>query len=236
MTEKVENQIILKNKKEKLMFNEKEHEYLLGTTKLNSVTTFLGKVFPFDVKKAARKVAEKHWISEEEVLQNWKEITLRGSFIHHLIEEHCQGKEISDDEKEFIQGALLFFSENPQYKIVGIETRLFSKEYLLGGTADLILQDIETGKLILADWKTSIKPINEKDIFGYALNPISHIPNNKYYKYSMQMAIYQVILKKTYNIDIFETILIHIINQDYKIISGKNLEWEAKELLKINLG
>lgn len=221
------------NKQHKLRFNEQKHEYHLGKTELQSVTTHLQTYFPFDKEKISKAVAKKTGQTPKKILQQWNKQTKHGTHIHNLIEQHLTKQNLTSKQKEEIKQAIQFFKENKQYEIITVETRIFSKKHKLAGTVDLILKNKENQKLYLADWKTSKKPIQKNKAYKKAKKPFNYLPNNKFHKFSMQLSLYQVMLKHQYNIQIYDTILLHIPQtQPYNIIQPLTLTYEANQILQ----
>ena len=235
MTHPLHKKILEHNKKNKLSFDKENHVYKLDQTTLPSVTNLISKYFPFKRDKIARDIAEKNWCSEEEVTQIWDAQREYGNIIHELAEDYCSAKNLSSKEKAQILHVISFFADNPNYEIISPELRIFSRQYSVAGTIDLLLLDKNTQRLYILDWKTSKKPIKKNDIFSYARPPFQSLANNKFIKYSLQLSSYQLILKEEYAIEIFDSLIVHLKEDlSYIIIEPLNLLYEAEELLSLS--
>ncbi len=224
------NKIIDHNSKNNLKFIEESHSYFLGEKELLSVTQKISKFFPFNAKKISRDVAERNWVTEDEILYGWEVLRHNGSYIHILAEKYCKEQELSSKEKEVIKAVIFFFDDNPEYKIIASEIKIFSSKYSIAGTIDLILEI--DGKLWIVDWKTSNKTIDKKQIFSYAKEPFSALPNNKYNIYSLQLSVYSRILKEEYGIEIWDSCFVHLKpDGTYQVHDRIVLDYEAEELL-----
>lgn len=229
----IQEKIVRHNEKFKLKFIEESHEYFIeDNKKLLSVTTKISQFFPFNQKKISREVAMKNWTCEDEVLEEWKILRDNGSYIHQLAEKYCKDDKLTEDEKQKIQHVINFFKENLDYEIVASEIQMFSKKYNVAGTVDLIVKDKKNKRLYIVDWKTSRKEIDKNQIFSMAKRPFEHLPNNKFYLYSMQLACYVTILKEEYGIEVWDSYIVHLrYDGTYSIIEPVNLLYEAEELL-----
>lgn len=236
------------NQKYEFSFDELNHKYYIEKNiELISATTFLSKFFYFDEKKIARKIAEKYFTTEDEILETWRKKAEFGDEIHFLIEKYINSKNNKDNKnnnynvnnleinfkyiKKFVDELFV------NYNIIASEIPIFSKKYKIAGTVDLLIQDKKTNRLYTLDWKTTNKKISKKDIFNFCKNPITQIPNNKFYKYSMQLGLYNKILFDNYGVEIFDSIVVHI-NYDFEtceIIEPVNLDYEISELLDLKI-
>ena len=74
------------------------------------------------------------------------------------------------------------------------EKIIFSERLKLCGTADIILRHKKTNRLYLLDFKTSSE-ISKKNKFGkFAYHPVTHLPDNNYTQYSLQLNAYRKLL------------------------------------------
>jgi len=176
--------ILEKNKKFELKFDEENHKYFIeNNLELLSVTSKISKFFPFDFKKVSRVVAEKNWVTENEVQDEWNSLRDYGSYIHELAEKYCNNEELDKNELDDIVHVIDFFEDHKNYEIIASEIQIFSKDFGVAGTIDLILKDKETNRLFIVDWKTSRKNIDRKQVWNYAKKPFEELPNNKFYSY-----------------------------------------------------
>jgi len=242
------------NFENKLEFIDDTHEYFIEDkkSKLTSVTTLLSEYFPFDADKIAEFLAGRRFVSKEEILDEWRERQEYGSFIHNTVEDYIKNKKPSNDSYEHIRHGIEFLNSiQESHEIIGSEIVVFNSEFNIAGTIDLIIKEKETGKILTIDWKTGQKDIEKNDVWDYCKSPLNEIPNNKFYKYSMQLCMYNMILKETYGIDIWDSYILHLrddgenydkhecINLDYEVelilreIKNKENKQEKKKILNV---
>ena len=228
--------ILERNEKFDLKFEEETHKYfILNNIELISTTTKLNKYFPFNREKISREVAERNWVCEDEVLDEWEILAKNGSYLHLLAERYANGKKLSEENLKHINHIIKFFKENPNYEVLGTEIKIFSKKYSIAGTIDLLLKEKQTNRIYTLDWKTSRREILKDDIWEMAKKPFEKIPNNKFYKYSLQIWIYNEILKEEYKIDVWDSLIVHLKSdlKTYRIIEPCQMSYEAKEFLNL---
>lgn len=228
-------QIILShNKQNKLRFLKEVHKYLIDENlELQSVTQKKSKYFPFNVKKVARQVALRNWTVEEEIIQFWNSLRDYGTKIHDLAQKVSENQNLSLEEKEKIKSVIKFFKDHPQFEVILAEIPIFSRKYKMAGTIDLIVKDTNTNNLFTIDWKTSQKQIKKNDIWHMAKAPFEELPNNKFYNYSLQLSTYNLILKEEYNIQIYDSLIVRLLEDNYEIIEPINMDCEAEELVNL---
>ncbi len=234
----IAKKIIDHNKIHNLEFDKINHKYYVNKEECISVTTKIQKYFPFKKEKISKIVAEKTMSTQYEIEDEWNLLAKIGSLTHELIDDYIKGK-CTDKTNNFIQGALLFLRDNPDFEVIASEIQIFSHKYKTAGTIDLIVKDIKTKKIYTIDWKTSQKPISKTEYWEMGKTPFDTIPNNKFYKYSLQLWIYNLILKDEYGIDVWDSYIIHINNNikaSYDKICPCSMIFEAEELLNINNG
>lgn len=186
-----------------IIFIPEGHRYFLDGIPLTSVTTFVSKFFPkFDTEFVSEKYAQKYGLDQEKVKQDWKQegeqATLLGDNCHEyadaLINNKKLIKPLNKKEKNY------FNSINNYLKylfITGFEP--FKTEYIIAsrslriaGAVDLIF--IKGNTIYIKDWKTN-KAINTYNTFQSALDPISHLDDCLFNKYSLQLNLYRCILE-----------------------------------------
>lgn len=196
---------------EGLYFNEQYHTYTVDGKRYPSATSMLnGFVIPFDRGKA-QWVAKSRKITKKEVLREWDEnrdaAAYMGTRVHNFAEDYALANITKADNlkpscnKEL--GVIQFFMDiRDRYEIISVELRMYSKEYNFAGTADLILYDKEEDKYILADWKTN-KDIHKNHANQKLLHPFDDILDTPLNKYTIQLSLYEMLLKGV-NIEIEE--------------------------------
>lgn len=172
------------------------HTYLdRDNNKYKSVTTLIGEFAPkFDFEEKSKKYAAKHGLDVEEVRANWKQknrnSTDFGTKIHSEI-EHLLTEGVYNGEslhKEAIETLVDRVIKDFKPADFHHEHAVYLEKYRVAGTADLIAEKENSFSII--DFKTNkeIKTYNDYDKFF--LDPISHLPNGEYFKYSLQLSFY----------------------------------------------
>jgi ATP-dependent exoDNAse (exonuclease V) beta subunit len=82
-----------------------------------------------------------------------------------------------------------------KYSVVAAEKLVFSPALKLAGTFDLLLEDKETGEMIIADWKTN-EEIKTNNYFSKGLSVLNFMDDCNFNHYSLQLNLYQYILEK----------------------------------------
>lgn len=259
--------IVLKNKILKALkdnfstkdfiFEEVEHKYTLEGKVLTSATTFIKKFYKeYDTVNEAIKYALKHGLIYEEVLKEWEAkglyARILGTNVHKWIEDFWNGLNpaIPDHPDEAIRvNAYLEFHYKHFKRFIQIaqEVRVFSRKYGISGTIDaLFLVEIEDGIWVLQiwDWKTNKdgKFTTDSDFnFGkYLLHPFKNLKENEHNKYSLQMALYKILLNDV-GIEVDNCYLCHIppsgnikvhMAKDLSVILKKYLNNELTDITK----
>jgi ATP-dependent exoDNAse (exonuclease V) beta subunit len=178
-----------------IIFDPEHHTYTDGDNNLyTSVTTYIKKFTPqFDFDEKSKQYAAKYGMDVQVVRESWKNKSVMstdfGTIIHEQIEKRLQG-ENNIINKEF-EPAILQIVDIINEKFKGkllIEKILSDPNYFIAGTADLIVDNADSFHLI--DFKTN-KQINFSNNFGeFMHDPISHLPNSEFFKYSLQLSFY----------------------------------------------
>ena len=186
---------------EELRFKEETHSYNVGEQKLKSVSYFI-KDFceEFDTNKIAAMVAKKRGITIEEVIQEWEDIKNSSCDLGtntHLFGEHFVLTGEGEPSNGYEEAVLKFWLELPEHLIpVTLELQMYCKSMGIAGTADIILYNKNTGKFIIADYKTN------KDLFknfkGKKLKaPFDFLLDSPFGKYNIQLSMYQLLFELT---------------------------------------
>ena len=221
------------NQKFNLKFDEENHRYtILDDLELDSVTTRLKDFFPFDAEKVAREVAVRRGIHHKIILEDWEKIRDNGTHTHFLAEKLCNGNQLNAKELAKVKHVMQFLEDYNHFEILGCEVIIFSKKHKLAGTVDLILLNKKNNKLYILDWKTSNKEIEKDEYWGMAKDKLKELPHNKFYQYSLQVAVYMFILKQEYGIEVYDSLLVHLKDdQTYRVIEPTDLLMYAQEIL-----
>jgi len=166
---------------------------------------------PFDEETKAGEYARKHRVKKLDVLRQWSEkrdaAASRGTLVHAEAERIANGLRVDvvvqstfwdGQEENYINAVYKFYRENIEVGLSGpvSELRVCWPEYLIAGTVDLVCA--YNGGLFVFDWKTSEKI----DWFGYGDNmyaPFNRFPDSNFWRYALQLSLYQLILKRVCN-------------------------------------
>ena len=174
----------------------KTHVYTNTDTgeKYTSVTTLIGNYKkPFDKDKWSKLVAQREGVSQDEILNKWSSITTtaqnRGTNVHLIMENYIKDKKIEKGYEELIDsfikktnGVIL-----PNSKILS-EELLFTHEYKLAGTADLVVEN--NNIFYIMDFKTNKKFNFINKYNDYFYEPIDYLPQCEFTTYTIQLSIY----------------------------------------------
>lgn len=217
-----------------LDFNEEKHEYSINGKILTSVTQFLDNYFkPFDEDKWSKKVAIKCKTTQKEILKQWERKRNRaceyGTYVHEQIENYLNNKSYNKSLKEIEQAKniLRIFCGD-----ITSELRVFSEELGIAGTIDCVIE--KDNNIYILDWKTGFNKIKKENKYGVkALDPISHLADCNYVRYSLQLGLYKYILEKEYNKKVLGMGIVKLDKNrfSYDYITPLDLEDEIVSLL-----
>lgn len=186
-----------------LEFDPVKHVYTHEGTPLMSVTTLISTWFKkfnpaltiAGMKKSPNWPQSKYYgMTDDDIKALWNrdgEIASRlGTELHACIEAYyLSGKE--HDSVEFQQ--FLAFAKEANLTRTMTEHRVFSTKYQLAGTVDCISLN-EDGTCDVYDWKRC-KDMNTS--YGHSIHPqLSHIPSSNFWKYSIQLNLYRVLIEE----------------------------------------
>lgn len=227
MSKKKNEDELIKEVKEKLsvfnddkfIFEEEEHIYTYEGKRFISVTTFIENFIDvFDEEYWSKKKADERGVDQEVVLNEWAVTRDRacdlGTMVHEYIEDFYNGVELKDYNDEEVDERVNKFHEiyekrlKPLKPIIS-ELRLFDTEWCIAGTLDQLY--LYKGMLIIGDWKTNKKIKTDKDwSFNMLKYPFQRYKDNEINKYSIQISLYALILKRVTGLDISYGFICHI--------------------------
>ena len=154
-----------------------------------------------DRKLTQEKITE----VKKEILLEWennrKDAAEKGTILHEKIENFYNDIEDTIDAPEFTYFKQ-FISKYPNLKPYKSEWRIFDDSLSIAGSIDMVYEK-DNGELFLFDWKRSTKIVNgaghliESD-FDYGFDELSHIADNSYNRYSLQLNLYKYIIETNY--------------------------------------
>ena len=186
-----------------IVFDEKSHTYTNSQTKENyiSVTTLLGEYkIPFDKDKHSLRVAEREGVSQELVLETWakenKRATDRGTKIHKLMENYIEyGEKVEDYNWMYKSYDKVIPHAVKEYKKIYCENLLYTHEFKIAGTADLIYDHGDY--FTIGDFKTNKRFNFNSNYNEHFKVPIDHLQYCEFNNYALQMSIYAYMFEKT---------------------------------------
>lgn len=235
-----------------IRFNEQWHTYRdnLGSRYVSG-TTFVGKFFPkFDMVAVSERCAVGNnpkyaGRDPEEIRAEWSAEGKRGSSegnnAHEYAEGIMAGWKYSELPLPISDRCVQLFSQVDRitdwlltrYDFIEAEKIVFSPELNIAGMVDLVMQDPETGEILVLDWKQN-KEINTRNFHQNALLPIDHLEDSHISKYSLQLSLYQhIMMRENYFPDAtgYRRALIHITPDNVKPIRLDYYYYEIKLML-----
>lgn len=121
-----------------------------------------------------------------------------------------------------------------KYILIGVEFIVFSPELLVAGMIDLLMYDPTTDSILVFDYKQN-KEITTENNFQSGLDPIDHLSDTDINHYTLQLSLYEFILKTEgyFPEDMkYKKQLIHLSEVGHKVITLMDYEYEVKEILR----
>lgn len=198
-----------------LQFTEEDHRYVIKDKRsgkeekdLISVTNLIHSYFPpFDPDgKVCASCAKRDNVTVEEMRARWDknrdDAATLGTRCHEYMEDLIRQRKPrnepqNDKEKAIFEHMAHFYKDTikPNFEQVTPEKIVCDIDLGLAGTIDFLAKDPKADQYIMMDWKTN-KAINMESRFGkYAFPPIEHIPDCEFGTYSLQLNLYEFILK-----------------------------------------
>ena len=210
--------------------------------KYTSVTTFIGAYKKkFDSDKWSKVVAKREGVSQKEILDKWSNITVtaqnRGTNVHLVMENYIKDKKIEKGFEElidsFVKKTYGVFKDD---SLILSEELLYSHNYKLAGTADLIVENDNI--FYVMDFKTNKKFnfINKYNEYFY--EPIDYLPQCEFTTYTIQLSIYAYMYELEFPKRKCRQIYVLYWDkekQTFEKIQIMYLKHEAKELIEMHL-
>lgn len=234
----------LSNQFTDLEFDEQRHLYAVRGLSLRSVSSVVDLFHnQFDANEQALIYGKKRGFSTDEVLDAWKgEGTLakdNGHRVHAFAEQYVKWRYFGDPVKPHLTckqclGVVEFWNDLPsRFVPVALEYRMYREEFRMAGTADVIILDLLTGKLLIFDYKTNEELFNdwERENIKYIQ---TKIPQDSFGCYTVQLNLYELMLEQT-GYAVGGRVIIHLKQQQdkklYATYQCKNITGELKPYL-----
>lgn len=220
-----------------LKFDEESHTYTYDGNKLTSTSQYIKERFsnPFKTyhianimyKKANKDCPQCKKRDPFYYIYRWKHISEEavnaGSRVHNYA-EFGYPLFLDPPTCEQEQGVIDFFNDlDNKYVVLFLELRMYMKDYLKAGTADGILLNTETNKIIIIDYKTNAKNIHQCYKENRLRGCFSHLYDCDLNKYSIQLNDYHNMMEMVTGLEVEDKWIIHFSNKDiYSINMGKD--------------
>lgn len=185
-----------------------EHVYIHRETekKYTSVTTVLSGIEPhFDSEAVAEAIVnqsddkkkEKYiGMTKEQILEEWEWLNDQaneyGTKVHEIVETYLLNNKWYIPKDDFEKAVIEAYDNLKVDEGIQMypERIMFSEEYELAGTADLII-DIDDTFFDVGDWKTN-KEFNFYNKYGHQTlkKPFEHLQDCQFNVYALQMSTY----------------------------------------------
>jgi len=181
--------------------------------------------------------------TDEEIKAVWSGSGLLGTVFHSRAEMYHLKGEIPDfskleeyEKKEFLQ--FLKFNHEfilPRgYRPYRTEWRLLSEELDVCGSSDMMYLN-PAGNIVIFDWKRT------KDLPRTSYNnkrgawPLEHLPDSKYWVYSLQLNMYRRMLEQTYGVKVEGMFLVacHEKRDEYLVEEVSVMDEEIQALVRV---
>jgi hypothetical protein len=157
----------------------------------------------------------------------------------NLIKLGIVDKPNDDKEKNTMSSAIKLAKKIlSRAEIIGIEKIVFDSDIKIAGTIDLLIRAKKDGKIWILDHKTNEKIDTFNKWNTFALKPIENIPNTNYFQYTLQLNLYENILKRVGYVDNGETIdkaLFHITESGNKTYPVTGAQKEIELMIQHHL-
>jgi ATP-dependent exoDNAse (exonuclease V) beta subunit len=239
-----------------IVFDEPTHVYTVNGTYegYKSCTGFVHSFFPhFDPDAIIPKMmASPKWPQHalygktaEEIKAIWnangKNASESGTAMHLAIEQFLHGHpELITDamrtstEWKYFMNFWNDVSDNlVPYRS---EWEVWSEEYKLAGSIDMIFYRKSDDSYVIYDWKRS-KEIKTENSFENGYAPLDHLPSCNYWQYTLQLNMYKWFLETYYGLKISDMYLIILYpeNSNYKQYKLNHMDSEIQSMLEERL-
>lgn len=233
-----------------IIFTESDHKYrsVIDNKELIYVsgTQFLGKYYPqFDpTGEIAKRCAMKEGCTIEQIKAKWsaagKLACELGTRLHEtcedvLLKQPFRNQARDDEEKNrFKHGIAMSQRIYEKCNILGVEKIVFSDRLKIAGTIDLLAQSKKDNTYLIIDHKTNKSIDRDNPYKKYCLDPISHVDDTNMMHYSLQLNLYQYLLKYESYVPKnakFRMFLNHVTTEKAELIECPNMQSEIKDLM-----
>ena len=210
-----------------ISFQADNHSYTVDGIPYISVTKLYSSWFAkFDADKVLKNMDRQQYpnMTDDEIKEAWeqkgKEASQLGTQLHESIESYFKGTPRPLDTIEYS-----YFEEFLKCNTLDtfqVEWRVFMESVKLIGTIDYVSKRPD-GTLDLYDWKRSSELTKG---FGRCLLPeLSHIPDSKYWKYTLQLNLYRTLVEENgYRVHKMYLVCFHPSNSGFQKMEVPNID------------
>jgi len=221
-----------------IKLDSKWHTYTLNGKRLMSVSKILGGITPpferdlIAARTAAKMTRKGEPTTAQQLIEKWeakaKASLELGTKVHKTIAGVLSGVllDYSLDLPE-LSAFNKFMIDNPigidkSIELVVGDTNLFGG---IGGTLDLLYYDENKETYHIIDWKTGNFELENE--YGNLLSPFDHLTKSEYNKYSIQLGLYKLILKRNTDFQFGDSYIVHL-GDDGQFATYKALELDEE--------
>lgn len=221
-----------------LEFEPVQHKYTLQGQDMPPVSKVIDRYKEeFDTEGIAKRYAERHGLSVEDVKRSWQNAgdvgCDFGHSVHDFGEDYFDGKRTIPTNQHEV-ALVRFWKDMPNFIMpVASETRVYSKRYRYAGTFDLLLHNSRDKGYIIVDYKTN------KDLFKnyrgkLMLSPFEFMLDSPFNHYQIQLSLYQIPLEEV-GINIIQRIVVWLLpDGNYRRYDTENYTSILKQSLTSN--
>ena len=213
-----------------IVFEEGPHEYYVDGRKVEkSVTSWISTLYEhFDkehtwttfIEPKLNNPGNKYFgMTKEDVFAMWDKngaaASAMGTKLHADVENYWNGLPVSNDSKEY-SFFKQFVADYPELKPYRTEWVVFCEELNFAGSIDMVFKAPSVGgdggeALEIYDWKRTGDLDVDNTFRKFLKIPcVSHIPDTKYWHYTIQLNLYKFILEKEYGFVIQRLVLVRM--------------------------
>ncbi len=202
---------------DRIKFDEQYHNYNLDGHRLKSITSLVSQEFvpEFDRLGIATKKSKEGGIPVEEILARWdvngQSARAKGTSVHKTINNFFSTGDWSELTQS-IPEVLAFkrwMEHNRNLKPHKFEWIVGDVSWSLGGTIDVVFEDLDDGKFFIVDWKTN-KEFKVSNIYENLKLPFNDYENCDLTKGSLQVNLYHLILSNNTDLPLKSGKIVHL--------------------------
>ena len=234
-----------------ITFDEGPHIYTVyGKQDYTSTTTWIHQQFShFDPDKVIDGMIERgkledpenkyYKMTREEIKEMWRkngqEASGKGTKMRYDIECFYNGWTVENDSLEY-EYFTRFQKDHSHLKPYRTEWIVFHEDIKISGSIDMVFEK-PNGNLAIYDWKRC-KSIDYENDYGKMAKTkcIEHLPDAKFWHYSLQLNMYKTILQEKYGKTVDELYLVCLhpdnFHKTYELLEVPNLDKEIKDLFE----